>query len=643
MTFDYRRPLHRPFLVLTAGVMLLFGTIGCSSGPTTSTEPQAVRKAENPWPIAIAALRTNGDAASSRRALTRLNTGLAGNSDVEQPKSLSTEDQAILRELVPLSDPDLQAIASASYTALDGQYLAQAFHLRAAAKAIDIGPGDSEARARAVFDWVCRQVELRPWEVTEVGRLPDGRVVQRTFSPALPPAFVLRRGSGNALERAYVVLGLLQQLGIDGGLVGPADTAGKATIASGETASVGPFFAVGIRAGKEILLFDPHSGRAFPAEGSHGVGTLSQIRANPDLLKPWRDDPKQPWKVPADDVKSATLYLTVPLTSLAPRMRTLESKFPTDAPIHLTIDPTALRNRFATETAAAAPQFWNPPEDPYTYTRTLATFLPLEEGGRDDSPLERRLHTQYERSLLPPTLLQLPSGLIERKEELARYADVVTRLQSAFAIPFHQAFLVPPTPRELLQRGLYSAVPTLVERKDEFEKMVQRVRTDRNQSAMTEKWVEQAKAVFDQLSRARLDADTNPAGVAEAQQAVENFWKKQGSGAEAMIDSAVGAAGVAEATYLIALAKHEEAIRAQIRAERTSDTQSSAQSRNKSGKESTAVATARKNAATAWSDAADWWDRYLEYAELQEASFPGRTAHAKQLANKARSAANSND
>src|SRR5262249_4036985 len=157
----------------------------------------------------------------------------------------------------------------------------------------------------------------------------------------LPPSYVLRRGYGSGLERAYVFLALLQQLGIDGCLVGPPDTAEKPSyfVPTGPdgkpltAGAKGPFWAVGARVGADVILFEPWRGERFH-------GTLAALKANPDPLKPWFDD--KAWGVTPDDIKKGAVFLAAPVSALAPRMELLESKLRAEAPVRLAIPPGKL-------------------------------------------------------------------------------------------------------------------------------------------------------------------------------------------------------------------------------------------------------------------------------------------------------------
>ena len=122
-------------------------------------------------------------------------------------------------------------------------------------------------RARLGFDWVCRMVYV------------DDRVPW----PANPWT-TLQAGSGVALSRAYVVLAVWQQLGLDGCLVGPAGAEG----ARARSDSDGPGLPTDICPGAGVRRQDrqghvpvrPGGGpsRLRRADGK-GVLTLAQAKA----------------------------------------------------------------------------------------------------------------------------------------------------------------------------------------------------------------------------------------------------------------------------------------------------------------------------------------------------------------------------
>lgn len=591
-----------PAAGLLALIALAASLAGCGKS-ATSTKPDG-QKSEaakaDPWDGVAKRLRKDTDVGACRAALNQLNSDLGNRPDVPGPAPLSPDAEKALAALVPLAGPDAAEIRSASFSNLDPVYLADCLYLRDAAQSLEVPGASPEKHADLAFAWVCRQVLLQPW-------LMDGRLV-----PAVPPAFVLRRGSGSGLERAYVFLVVLQQLGLDGCLIGRPDAATQptgfappgGTPTNGVIIPKGPFWAVGVRAGADVLLYDPWRGEKFP-------GTLAKLKTNPDPLKPWFEAKSPAWDVTADDVKNASVFLAVPVSGLSPRAAMLEDKLKADSGVKLSVNASALRERFLTEALKgpafpnADAKFWNPPADRFAYGRVTATFMPFDEGGLDRAESTARIHTMYHFALLPRSVLMLPRELTE--------APVKERLMSIAAATYERAFHAPPSPRERIQRGQFQdAARYLAEKQDAFTKGLERLRNNRDSESIAA-WCKQASEVFADISRAE---SFNPAAVPEAQQAAAAFWQRHGGTAQLVVDLASARAGMVEATFLIALLKHEEAERHQAR-------------REHAGGDSL-----KADAVNAWKEAANAWGSYLDTTK-NDAAFAPRAAYVKALADRA--------
>lgn len=594
--------------VLLAGgsfTLALLLTAGCgkSGDARRSDEERTAEKKTDPWEAFARRLRKDRDAASARAAIGQLSGELANRTDAPGPTPLSPEAERAITDAVRLHPGDLQEVKQSAFTNLDAVYLAECFYLADAARSLDAAGVPEARQAELAFAWVCRQVYLSPWLVPA----PRGGLM----GTALPPGYVLRRGYGSGLERAYVFLALLQQLGIDGCLVGPPDAADKPsnaipTGADGKPLTgspKGPFWAVGARVGGDVLLFEPWRGERFP-------GTLAALRANPDPLKPWFDD--KSWGVTPDDVKKATVFLAAPASAMAPRLELMEAKLKADALVRLAINPARLRDRFTAAPPAgpglpaADVRFWNPPEaDRFAYVRALPTFLPLAEGGTDRSDPAASLFQQYGITQVPNTVFALPPELTE--DEPRR------RLIAAAYTVYRGAFLEPPGPQERVQRGQFQeAIRALAEKEDAFKKGLERLRTDRDAAAVRE-WCKRADDLFKNLDRAR---QFDPASAPEAGAAVERFLREQGAVAQLIVDRASAEVGLAQASYLYALCRQEMAERRQVRVDRAG---------------AAGAAPAKEDAAAAWGEARNAWRTYLERSAAH-AGFPGRVEHAKALA-----------
>jgi hypothetical protein len=613
----YFRPISA--LCSAFALVALIGLIGCGRRTSSNhTTPGAQREAENPWPRAVVQLRKENDAPSCRRILGQLNGDLAVHPDTElQPVGLTPDEEKNLQALLRLGDEELKEIRPASYSGLDGYYLAGCLYLRDAARAMDVAGLPPARQTELAFAWVCRQVALRPW-ITPVG---NGRAVP---NPPVPPTYVLRRGSGSGLERAYVFVALLQQLGLDACLIGPADAAERGWTAGGDPKAAappkGPFWAVGARVGADVLLFEPWRGEPLPGPGGTGIATLAQVKANPDQLKPWFE---AKWDVTPEMVRAAVPFVAAPLSGLAPRLRKLEKELRTDLPAHLTVDPVAQRQRFATEAKQPETKIWSPP-DAYSYTRVLASFVPRAEGGY--APSGDTLMARFDPEQLPQSLFIVPAELLPQNEYDIGLPEVVKRIRMAALSNFATSFLTPPTPREQMQRGRYAEVtPALVEKRQFYANSRERLRSDRAREGSLADWAKKTREFFVKLGRVRDEVKDDPTAAKQIQQAIDQYFKQESATIGSLVDQAIAEAGLAESTYLLAQCMHEQAERAQVRYERLA-----ADPRQKA-----AASRAKAKAEEAWSEAKSWWSSYDAFAAAQDRTYPGRAAHAQRLAERA--------
>jgi hypothetical protein len=599
------------YLLLPA---LLAAPAGCTRQASVGRGPDdvaAAGTAADPWQTAAAEFRKQTDHATCQRVLNQLNADLSGQTSAPTPQPMPEDAAKALAGLLRLNEEEVREVKLTSYTGLDAAYLADAFYLRDAARSLDVRGLPPEKQAAVGFAWVCRQVYPKVWQVPT----PDGL----QYGPPLPPTAILRRGYGTGLERAYVFLALLQQLGLDGCLVGPPGQEQAVTqkIVDGKLWK-GPFWAVGVLTGQDIALFDPWRGEPLPGPGGKGVGTLAQLKKTPDQVKAWRDDKANPWDVPPADVAGAVAYAAVPVSALSPRIKLLETQLP-GLGVKLAADPRGLADRFAHAQAPAA--VWAPPDgELFSYTRVLSSFLPKSAGGL--LPTDLRLPEQMVSALIPSFRDARPPGL--KSDEAAD--TLVNRLRGEFGAVF-----IGPGLQEKVHRGQFNEVSrALIEADKPFAAAEARARAAAGQEKAVQTWVARANEVYQRLSAARLPE--NRAHLPEAEAAVAQFWR-QDAAASPVADGPGAAAGRAEVGYLLALCKHEQAERAQLRFERASAAPGD--------RAKAAAGQARAEAETAWAAAADAWGRYAPYTDRQEATFPGRGDHARKLtARAARLAAN---
>jgi len=595
-------------LVLGLVCVLLFG---CGEKPAVVAPEADKDQNEDPWPRVVSSLRKENDTVACRRILSQLNTDLASAAKEYQPESLQPSDEASDRELLKLTDDEIKELRSVSYTNLDSLYLAECLYLREAARSLDVAKSPPAEQARVAFDWVCRQVVLSPW-ILQTG-------MDQTIVALVPASAVLRRGSGSGLDRTYVFLALLQQLGLDGCLIGPPDAATKhASTAFPRTEKEvpkGPFWAAGVRVGSDVLLFDPWSGSALN-ESEGKIGTLDQVKAKPDLVKSWG--------VSADVAKSSKVFLSIPLTSAAPRMQRLEAAMKSDSTTRLVVNPKALRDRFLNEGKQADTVFWNASGDQFNYMQRIGLFHTVADGGLSPDS-DYSLYMNYRLSMVPMGIFVVPEEIRakgSRLEDDPGVPDAALEIRHSSLNKYAESFLIPPTPRERIQRGQFAeGTQLLVKRQKEYHEAAERIRTDKGREKLIKEWADKAREVFSNFNRIREEERSKPgSGLAVAKYEVDKFWKEYAATTMAIVDLAVADAGQAESTYLLALAMHEQAIRNQARSERAATD-----------------STKREQALDSWAEAKSWWRAYEPFAEAQNQTYPGRADHARRLAEQAKS------
>jgi hypothetical protein len=652
----------------------LYLTLGISTPPTAGPG-KAGGPGDNALEAARSALAKDTDLSTCRSALQQINTHL-GRDPGPRPPARDPAEKERLRARFGLDDGEQAEVDSGTYTLLDGHYLDCCFLLRDAADSLDVkapgaaggGPALRPApldRAAAAFAWVVRQVRLQDPTV-RLRDVPGGDVV--------PPAFVLRRGWGTALERALVFLALLEQVGHgggeDAGLVGclvlrpGTGPAGQRLWACGVAArdpkalpglsastvgllatppGPGPVLAASAllpgRTDPSLYLLDPRLGLPLPGPGGQGVATLAAARTDPAVLAQLTTDPRHPYDVTAEQARAAEVYQVCPLSGLAPRMGTLQDQLlPPAVRVRLAADPDADRKRL--KAAAGAPG--GPGAEVRVWqegTGLLRRFLPPDEGGvdpvhpfplreltgfttRDDPAVVQMQRRQLFVVTLAPWAAFPP--LFRNPDPFRFDIGLGRRVHDFFLHPFVQAALEPGGPRDLVLRGRFTkAAPELVQELERRQQQLNRLRAAAPALGKEIRaWVERAEHAYADLERAqRRNA---PEAVAAADKAVEDLWKEQE--AEPVYTLLLGAlAGPrsAEGTYLLALCKHEQAERLQARLHLAARVPGVARHE-----------TDVHQAHNAWKDARGWWTRFgEEYAS--HPSLAAESAAARRLLGRA--------
>jgi hypothetical protein len=380
-----------------------------------------------------------------RDALHLFNAHLARDADARATltKIKEQRDRALppgqVRQRFGLDPEELEYVEATEFRPLDAHYLAQAFELRDAARALQARDLPKLKQAELAFHWVMRQVALRERD-----------------DDLVPPQFVLQGGQGTARERACVFLALAHQLGIDGCMLA----------IPGEAPDRPHFWAAGVRIVDkglgDVYLFDPRLGVPVPGPGGQGIATLAQLREQPELLQPFLADKETPYDVSPEQARKSEVYVVAPLSALAPRMKFLEDLLSTIDRIHLAVDPPKLLERFAAA-ARGEVRFCNQPSPkggrpPSTPARALRLFLPAGEGGVDKADKAQR---QAQQTVPLPAVFKAFRDL-RLDEQLPRDAR---ERHLRFALDLYARYAV--TPHEHLLRGrLDEATKELLQARD---------------------------------------------------------------------------------------------------------------------------------------------------------------------------------
>jgi hypothetical protein len=492
-------------------------------------------------------LRQSADLANCRNVLQQLNAQLARSPEALPPR-LGNDELGFLRQTLSLSDEELNEVNSSSYTLLDAPYLEQCFLLHDAARGLEVDDRPADVRAARAFAWVMCQVALTD----------DNEEL-------VPPAEVLRRGWGTAMQRAVVFLALLEQLDVPGCMLAvPGGTAPR-------------YWAPGALAGGEVLLFDTRLGTPLPGPDGRRILTLAHLRTTPDPLK------RLEWigyDVTTAQAREAEPRLVCSLSALAPRMKLLEQALAPECKVRLSQEPRGLVQLFrGAKHGPEFSKFWSDPGEELVPSRLLRSFLLPQEGGADET---RWRHRRFELTLTPWAALPPPI------RDVSETSQAGIRLRNTFEQPFLDFFTKAGEPRDLILRGrLTEAVTRLVERREDLQRYQDLMREEGGLDRDLAAWCAEAKKLHDELDRVKTVRQ--PKALPELEARVSEHGKTWPRARQAVL-AAAAAALAGEIAYMQALVKHEQAELAQAR---HPDDQ-----------------TARE----AWQAAAERWQSWLEIA-----------------------------
>ncbi|HKB03485.1 MAG TPA: hypothetical protein VKD90_14780, partial [Gemmataceae bacterium] len=337
-------------VVLAAGALAVPIFLGCDSkrpatspGGATATGPVKGGEA-----AALADLDTKPDAEHCRTALQQLDNL---DSAAQRP-ALSDSDRAEFVRFLRMTPAETAEIGQTTFSQTDAAYLEECLLVRTGVKSLRIDARPPLERARLGFEWACRLVYI------------DDR-----WTAPTNPWTTLQCGTGVAISRAYLILAVWQQLGLDGCLIGPPEleTAPSATLPNPTDPTARPTYApiraCAVKVGSDLYLFDPASGRPVAGPDGKGPLTLAQAKAQPEAAK---------GLAKPEEVKTWQPFLAPTLSGLGRRMEWLERFDPGNVGVKLFINLARQRTEFAKDLGGAAAGAWSPEGDPFSAGRVLA-------------------------------------------------------------------------------------------------------------------------------------------------------------------------------------------------------------------------------------------------------------------------------
>lgn len=637
------------FLVPVVALGVLLGVMIFGGRPvdeTTSERRNAARPEENYLAQVRSALSKQTDLATCRTVVQLLNSHLQRSQDQHAVAALPDDAARKLATQLGLDKDDLAEVAAQTYTPLDAHHLEACLLLRDVARSLEIPPfvvGEKTFdqtpldRAQAAFAWVCRQVRLN---------VPELESVNPEYAPV---AQVLRRGRGAPLERGLVFLALIEQFGLEeetkGGLQGCFILVPNA---KGEKL----LWACGVAVGDKpeaLYLFDPRMGLPIPGPDKDKPATLAQVQKDPSLLGQWKID-KLSYDVTPEQVKAATVSLICPLSAVSARMVLLQERMLRDKAWLGQALPPAVRVKLSEDPARALATLHEAvkgqlksgvaalrPEDVGFIPQgagLLRRFLTKDEGGSDEGQVfDLRQLVGYAPPNVPAQVRWPRSRIYTfeavpwmdmhpmfRESNDFRYdTPIGQRVRLMFASPFLRPLLEANSARDLLLRGRFSpAVQNLVQEREVWD-----VGRSRSQSQDTRDlpklladWAERARPAHVELLRAQKGTPEEAAANA----AVEALWRfRPGDAMEVALLGSIAVARGSDVIYQLALCRHEQAARHQMRADLA------ARAGLPPGND---ALKARKD----WGATESYWKEFVDGNATRPAVAAGRRLHAETLA-----------
>ncbi len=201
-----------------------------------------------------------------------------------------------------------------------------------------------------LFDWITRNIQLLPSaDPSDSDAQPLNDSDAGPAGSGIPglgyqryPWQTLLYGRGDYVERANLFVLMLRQLELDAAVLG---------IPTDDDASATPW-AVAVKIGSELYLFDTRLGLAVPGKKPGQIATLADVRSDASLLKSLDltvaeslDDDTDYW-VHSDETKNLIALIYVSPEEISNRIATLETRLVGDDRLLLVGKPSQTAERF---------------------------------------------------------------------------------------------------------------------------------------------------------------------------------------------------------------------------------------------------------------------------------------------------------
>ncbi len=204
--------------------------------------------------------------------------------------------------------------------------------------------------AMALFDWTIRNIQLDPLAFPEQTLIVNGKSQPPRFGPGTGqlPWHGLLFGHGDPFLRSRIFMKLLRQQGIDAAILTANDLKQRRR----------RIWCVAARIENQLYLFDCTLGLPVPGEGDREIGTLAEIKKNPQLLRKLDLSKERPYDITADMVKKVDALLDSDPEVLSQRMEMLQQEFTGKNKLVLSIHPSKIASRLLKCDGISNVQLW---------------------------------------------------------------------------------------------------------------------------------------------------------------------------------------------------------------------------------------------------------------------------------------------